>query len=610
MINCPDGDLVCLYDKHKSTFEEIFYGMNNSLWKLGNILKDFKYKEDTENSYAFSDIENTFFVQLYKLISHTRDISRVGMGDRNNTYAQLAIWNYSFPELAKGAMVQIVSKYGCWRDIRQFCNYYLALEGIPKTRVHNGSLPILPDIVNNCIDLMSNEIQKDVIACYNKDPISNASKWCPREKNKEYGWLFFHIACRFFKTEGECTLKLCKQFRSILTMLNIYNNTPQVNFCNNTWDKINMEHISHKTYFKNKSAIHNLTRKGNTRYPNSIDRELCSTRFFLYGNQFNSPCKSLNSNYLSGLFRSGLVNKIINVYNFQMRNQTQFIEIDREWNIHWESQLSDAFTDIIPIIDTSIAMKNCDIESNTAFINAITIAGTILKHQNKIRRSNKYTTGPDKMNDTLLCNYANYDESSQFKTLDVMDDTITSVLTHLTDGLRSNYNTTPNGLTDIVTQFDFSKFYDLFLMKLVYEKHHPDIANKKTLLFMCADLDIKKIQKKIKKKYNRCMLNYHRTGIKLTGFPYVPPKIIVWNMSSSISELPKNYVLSIGTKLNKSIIDINIINSHSNSRFNGFDNFTEQFLTKGKLNNSFSPLENIQINLNNPHYNDFNPFFV
>ena len=599
---------ICLYKKHKSAFEEIFYDMDNSVWKLKNILKDFKYKEDTENSYAFSSEENKFFVQLYKLIAYTRDISRGGEGNRTNTYAQLVIWDRYFPELAKEAIKQLVMEYGCWRDIRQFCNYYMDYHGKQKVIVRIGKSPVVPEIVDYCIDLMTSQLFNDCCSILDCRPISNASKWCPREKNKQYGWLFFHLACRYFKCD-ESTPLLCKNFRSVLTSMNRYNNVPQVNFCSNNWSNIDHTNVTYKTYLKNKPAIHNLTLSGDIRCPNSLDRNKCADNFFLYSNQFNSPCKSYDKDYLFTLFRNELVNKVVNLYNLRMRNQGQFANIDNVWKTNSEYfKIADSFTNIIPIIDTSIAMKNDGPESSSPFINAITIASTILDYQNKIRRSGEYKIGLEKIDDTLLCNYANYEESAQFKTLDTtLDDSITSVLTHLLNGLRPNYNTANDGLTEHLSQFDFSKFYDLFLMKLVYEKHHPDVANKKTLLFMCGNLDRKKLERKIKKKYDKCVLNYHRTGIKLMGFPYMPPKIIVWNMATPDTDLPLQSGFSIGKK---NLSEIHIINSQSDSRFNGFNNFTERFLKDGHLDNCFTRQDNINENLDISRYEDFNPFYV
>lgn len=578
----------CLYAKHNKTFKEIFYDMNNSVWKLGNILKDFKYKEETQNSYAFSSVENMFFIHLYKLLAYTRDIGRNGRGERNNTYTQLAIWNKYFPALAKSAITELVRNYGCWRDIRQFCNYYMDYKKIPLTTRS------LPDIVEHCIKLISNQITLD--NCISDAPISNASKWCPREKNKKFGWLFTHIVRSYF---GTSTLEYsdCKKFRHILSRLNRYNKVAQVNFCEKTWSKIDMDVLSCKTYSKNKVAIHNGD--------NSNDRLCCAEQFFFYGNQYNSPCKPLPYLHLMGLFRAELINKVINLYNFNMRNQSQFRIIDHIWKCNWEKERSE-LNDIIPVIETSNAMINCDTESNTAFINALTISATILKQQNNVRQNNGYRIGPEKLVDTLLCSYSKYEESGAFKELEAAhDDSITSVLTKLVGGLKPNFNTTADGLcVKERKSFDFSKFYDLFLMKLVYEKHHPDIANRKTLLFLCSEVDTKRLERKIKKKYDRCVMNYHRTGIQLTGFPYRPPKIIVWNMASSASELPISGGFNMGEKNKDSVT---IIDCKSDSRHNGFANFAERFLAIGNVDHEC--FNNIALNLN--YYDDdFNPFCV
>ena len=86
-----------------------------------------------------------------------------------------------------------------------------------------------------------------------------------------------------------------------------------------------------------------------------------------------------------------------------MRNQGQFANIDNVWKTNsGYFKIADSFTNIIPIIDTSIAMKNDGPESSSPFINAITIASTILDYQNKIHSSGEYKIGLEKI-DILCC---------------------------------------------------------------------------------------------------------------------------------------------------------------------------------------------------------------
>ena len=93
----------------------------------------------------------------------TRQETNLSGGYKRSNDVQLVIWDRYFPELAKEAIKQLVMEYGCWRDIRQFCNYYMDYHGKQRLIVRIGKSPVVPEIVDYCIDLMTSQLFKD---CY------------------------------------------------------------------------------------------------------------------------------------------------------------------------------------------------------------------------------------------------------------------------------------------------------------------------------------------------------------------------------------------------------------------------------------------------------------
>jgi hypothetical protein len=113
---------------------------------------------------------------LFKLVLYTRDIGK-GKGEQLLSYMMLFEFYKIFPDKAYKLLELFVWKYGSWRDIPYLCDY------ISKTTSKNDS----PFIIK-AVNIMNDQLYKDMKKG-EKDVISTAAKWVPREGSK-FSWLF------------------------------------------------------------------------------------------------------------------------------------------------------------------------------------------------------------------------------------------------------------------------------------------------------------------------------------------------------------------------------------------------------------------------------------
>ena len=126
-------------------------------------------------------------IHLYKMIGHTRDI-HYGRGEYSLAYMQLWIWYKYYPDLAIFAFSQFVqgAKYGCWKDIKFFCEY-----------IHHKTGDKYHPLILTSINILVTQLKYDIQQFENNKPISLAAKWTPREKSR-FKWIYTQIAVALF----------------------------------------------------------------------------------------------------------------------------------------------------------------------------------------------------------------------------------------------------------------------------------------------------------------------------------------------------------------------------------------------------------------------------
>ena len=189
---------------------------------------------------------------LYGLIRETRET----LLETRLTYIQLFAWYQVNPVWAMYALTECVNVYGCWKDIRNLCEYCKWRE--PWKGVGHPFILF-------AIYLLEHRLKEDwAHYCSGRDNwthISYAAKWAPREKGKHH-WLNEILCVTFYKfLEGidkdktpdkmEKAIRKSKMLmRKMLSTLNRTLDTLEIKQCSGKWSDINMRRVPVSAMFK------------------------------------------------------------------------------------------------------------------------------------------------------------------------------------------------------------------------------------------------------------------------------------------------------------------------------------------------------------------------
>jgi hypothetical protein len=299
---------------------------SEDLESLSNILDDLLNLLKTSLCECDETLEIgvyiSYFTLLYKLIVYTRDIYE-GNGERYLSYMMIEVWYKYFPILAKHMLETIPENYGSWKDLKYFCKYT------------NHDL-----CIDYCIELWNNQLEKDM---KEDGKISMVSKWIPREKNA-FGWLFEKSAIewysRIYSNLPINKNQIKKEYRHILSAMNIKIDTPQIKESQGKWSEIIPEKISITTKSKQYNTFIN---KNQNIKP---DRIQCQENFEKYFSDYN-PSLSLSLFTKSKSFHLGEYIK-----NPHIQNQKYWNEIKRD--ILQTKTIYNKTNYLLPIINISI----------------------------------------------------------------------------------------------------------------------------------------------------------------------------------------------------------------------------------------------------------------
>ena len=239
-----------------------------------------------------SNHEHILFVShmmmlLRAMPTQTRDIVS-GKGERTLGYHLLLSWEDIDP-----AYVRRTVKYwvvgsredktivppGSWKDIRNICSILKEQNG-GKT-----DHPLIDFLLCILCDQLREDDSKEE-GC----PISLAAKWTPREKSKEFGWIFHRLGVLMFgEPHVASSTRNSRLLRKRLASLNRRIDTTEIKQCGKHWADIDFTHVTSVTLQKQKRAFANIRRaksasasasssEGNIRYIDE-DRILCAKHF-------------------------------------------------------------------------------------------------------------------------------------------------------------------------------------------------------------------------------------------------------------------------------------------------------------------------------------------
>lgn len=539
------------------------------------------------NSSLFRKEYCYYFILLYKMIGHTRDIIN-GKGEYTLTYMLISVWYDFFPELAIFALHALNSErltsnsehpYGSWKDIKYFCNYY-------KNKNGNENHPLIKE----CIKIFNSQLLLDYFT--ENTSISLVTKWIPREKSKKFGWLFPYLAYDYFE-EYICTAKeeysimnakkKCKmEYRKLTSKLNKKLNTLEVLQCGQHWSKIDFQKISSIALNKQKKSF--LYEKKKSFF--DLDRALCKIYFKIYiedckTNENLLRCKNVSMNEFTKI-ASNIIDRKNKIEiknnsksnsknikcNTDENNTDENLELEKELlDMQWEyhSKQTDLLGPIIPIIDLSQSMFGEPKNAAIAF---------------GIRVASKSTLGKRIILLSSTPSWINLENKSSF--------------TDCVEEIKR---------CDVDINSNLYSVFDMIIETIINTNMKPEnISDLSIILFSDMQVDM------INKIYKNCFVNkikekYQNTGLGLgLGLKSLKlPKLILWNLRSTngfpVLSLEPNVIMLSGYQTSS----LNSISSHGlkvlgektswkqleeilmNKRYNILENKATEILQKYKM---------------------------
>jgi hypothetical protein len=470
-------------------------GLNRLREVLVSILSelDQKIKSSDNNNIIERTVSIEYLSLLYRMIGHTRDVIE-GKGEFALSYMMIRTWYDYYPSLAEFALnclvyLETAHPYGSWKDIKYFCEYC-------KSQGDTIAHPL----IQYCIKLINSQLAIDVSAPTN---ISLAAKWVPREK-AAFGWLFQELATNYYnkymisaigsvnpESYDKAVLKCKTQYRKLLTALNKRIDTVQIKQCNKSWKDIDFSKVTSITISKQKKAFLNIRKNGETRYPDTIDRELCATNF----NQHIQ--KAVRGEIEIKGKRVGMVDFVKQALELSRKNGSS-LEVEL-LNSQWRdnSTQTGSLGKMIAMVDVSGSMEGDPMNA------AIGLGIRIAENSVLGKRVMTFSQNPT---------WVNLDDCEGF-------------VSQVTTVARSEWGMNTN----------FFKALDLILDAIITNKLPATDVQDMVLVIILSDMQIDAGDRECKNEvmYDRIKTKYSDAGMRVNGTPYKPPHIVFWNLRST-----------------------------------------------------------------------------
>lgn len=213
------------------------------------------------------------YEDAFLLFFHTRNI-RGGKGEREVSYAMMALLLGQTPFMIQ--MLDLVPKYGCWRDL-----FHLAASMLESTNDR------CTEIKNAVIEIARCQLKKDAFTV--DEPISLCAKWAPREgKGTVHNQTIAkELAAALFPQMSKVSQRLAA-YRKMLSNLNKRIDTVEVKMCAGDWEEIKPPTVPGRALDKYRAAFLNEVapirknqhvQKGELRRPDDEIRMACREHF-------------------------------------------------------------------------------------------------------------------------------------------------------------------------------------------------------------------------------------------------------------------------------------------------------------------------------------------
>ena len=479
-------------------FQLVRTDKNNSKY-LSIVLKELlsTLKDNLSSTIlAEKELARGYLSVLYKMIGHTRDIID-GKGEYNLTYMMIYTWFEFYPKLALFALRCLVTnedkkvhQYGSWKDIKYFCEY-----------CRNKGAHVFHPLIHYCINLMNEQLKMDYENyIQSSDNISLVAKWVPREKST-FGWLYEFLATNYFinymetattdQRKTKAILKCKTDYRKLISVLNRKLDTLQIKQCANNWSNINFNNVTSISVSKQKKAFLNVNKKGESRFPDSDDRNNCASHF---KNHIQSAIKDgteVKGKRLGmGDFTKQAIDLLAEYKN--PSNQTEIDLLNSQWRDN--STQTGALGKMIPMVDVSGSMEGDPLHV------AIALGIRIAEKSALGKRALTFSAKPSWVN------------------LEPYPDFVSQVqaLKQAEWGMNTNFHAALDTILDAIIQNKMEPEDVQDLVLVILSDMQMDVADRNGLTV-----------------YENIKLKYEQAGIRVHGRPYKPPHILFWNLRST-----------------------------------------------------------------------------
>lgn len=209
------------------------------------------------------------FEDAFVLAFQTRNI-RGGKGERQLFKLMFTHLYHLYPELVSEWLLRLVPKYGCWDDLFQLA--------------HPAECPM--QFSDSVLLLTVEQIKADHAALAAGKSVSLCAKWAPRED--KMGPLYKRLAKLLHPEIAKLSDRL-KATRKDLAMLNAASKTTEMKMCAKTWAEIEPKEVPGRCRQKNMKAFLNelldkttsrrLRAVHSLRHPEDKDRMACREHF-------------------------------------------------------------------------------------------------------------------------------------------------------------------------------------------------------------------------------------------------------------------------------------------------------------------------------------------
>ena len=205
------------------------------------------------------------FEDAFVLAFQTRNI-RGGKGERDVSYEMFQYFLETDKELTK-ELLDLLPKYGYWRDLVN-----IALDQRTSE-----------DVIETIACIFADQLIKDMAS---EGKISLCAKWAPREgkggKEEARQFVLVKLIANKMSSQGLKLNKRLSLYRQHVSILNRRIDTTEVKMCSGDWDKIEPRKVPGRSLALHKDAFLNQFKNGLFRYPENEKRMDCRMNFQSY----------------------------------------------------------------------------------------------------------------------------------------------------------------------------------------------------------------------------------------------------------------------------------------------------------------------------------------